>query len=64
MVAHPPLLIEVASRIREAYFEAVKDLGPGLAGHSVLDLMADTFPSLPLRTLEDAIVIAGLGKEA
>lgn len=57
----PPLLVDLAKQVRVVYEEAVADLGENLGGLGILNLMADNFPTLPLRTLEDAIVLAGLG---
>lgn len=59
-IADTPLLVNVAERVRQVYAEARAALGDDLGGHTLLDLLADQIPDLPLRTLEDAIVVAGL----
>ena len=52
-------LTDIARECRRIYDAAVADLGSDLGGHSVLDLMADNL-DYPLRTLADAIVVAGI----
>ncbi len=52
-------LLEVARACREIVKAAELDLGKHLLGLSRLDLVADQLPRVPLRTLEDALVIAG-----
>jgi uncharacterized CHY-type Zn-finger protein len=51
----------LAAKCRIVYKRAAEQLGDDLAGHSVLDLLADNFPQESLRALEDAMVVAGLG---
>lgn len=55
----PPKLEEVAKKCRRVIEKAKKDLGEDLMGYSMLDLVADQIPNLPLRTLEDALVVSG-----
>ena len=55
----PPLLINIATEVRAVNDKAVRDLGYDLGGFSVLDLLADNFPTYDLQTLKDAAVVAG-----
>lgn len=40
--------------------QAINALGPNLGGHSVLDLMVDNFPRIPLDDLKKIIKAAGI----
>jgi hypothetical protein len=52
-------LIAACSRI---YNAAAADLGPDLGGGSVLDLVADNLPRVPLADLKVALARAGFTK--
>lgn len=54
------LLVNVAKQCRTIVQSAERDLGP-LPKSSYLDLCADNIPDVPLRDLEAALVIAGVG---
>lgn len=56
----PPLLSELAQRAREIYDGAVADLGEELGGYALTDLLADHMTDVPLETIDDVIVVAGL----
>lgn len=56
----PTQLTDIAAKCREIVLRAQEALGPDLGGMSMLDLVADQITDLPLRTLEDALVIAGV----
>lgn len=59
-MSEPKRLIDLANDCRRAVEAARKDLGHDLCGYSMLDLVADQFPTEPLRTLRSALVVAGL----
>lgn len=54
-----PYLMDVASECRRIVLAAVSDLGPDLAGGSVLDLCADNIERVSLADLQCAIICAG-----
>ena len=56
----PLSLLQLAHTARKVHKAAVRDLGEGLGGGSVLDLLADNMPQVPLTTLRHVIVVAGL----
>jgi len=56
----PPTLLQLAREARKIHAAAVRDLGPDLGGGSLLDLLADNMPQVPLDTLEHVIVVASL----
>lgn len=62
-ISTPSKLISIARKLRRLYIRARRTLGPDLAGRSMLDLAADHLPDLPLRTLQDALVVAGLRED-
>jgi len=56
----PADLESIAYACITVYDRAVKDLGPGLMGHSVTDLLADNLPGLTLERIREAARLAGL----
>jgi hypothetical protein len=54
-----PSLTELAEMCKEIIESARADLGYDLGGFSMLDLVADNIPGVPLRTLDEALVVAG-----
>ena len=61
MNAHtPPLLMDLAQQCRAIVIRAREDLGE-IPRAALLDLVADNIPDVPLRTLQDALVCAGVG---
>lgn len=53
-------LERLAAICRAIIERAQQDLGADLLGLSPLDLVADQLPDIPLRALEDALVVAGV----
>lgn len=52
-------LMSIAEECRRVY-DACVSANADLFGGSLLDLLADNLPDVPLRTLVDAIVVSGI----
>lgn len=55
----PVKLLCLSSKCKAIVDKATESLGNDLAGHSIIDLVADNLPNEPLETLVDALVVAG-----
>lgn len=53
-------LTSIAHACDKVVSEARQALGYDLGGFSVLDLVADNLPDVPLETLRTALVVAGI----
>jgi hypothetical protein len=60
MTGNPIGLTRLATICSAIIKRAKEDLGSDLLGLSPLDLVADQLPDIPLRALQDALVVAGV----
>ena len=48
-------ILHLIDKAQNIYDAAVKDLGPGLSGYSIKDLLADNMPNSPLSVIDEII---------